>query len=133
MPKQLNSDYNEVRIPFAKMSFTPDVPSPALGPNEYNDGINIESDVRGIRSVAGDMEILESIPGTPTFVTGGFRRVGATTATGTEDSTNGIRMRSFFIGRIISEQQYLEILAASSQVPYDCPHQPQECEHPQTH
>ena len=62
-----------VKIPFAKMSFTPDVPSAALGPNEYNDGRNVETDVRGIRSVAGDEEILDSIPGTPTYVTGGFR------------------------------------------------------------
>lgn len=63
----------EVRIPFAQMSFTPDVPSTALGPNEYNAGLNVETDVRGIRSVAGDEEILQSVPGTPTFVTGGFR------------------------------------------------------------
>lgn len=64
---------DEVRIPFAKMSFTPDVPSTALGPNEYNRGLNIETDVRGIRSVAGDQEFLESVPGTPTFMSGGFR------------------------------------------------------------
>ena len=55
------------------MSFTPDVPSTALGPNEYNAGVNVESDVRGIRSVAGDEAILSSIPGTPTFMTGGYR------------------------------------------------------------
>jgi len=52
MPKQINSDYNEVRIPFAKMTFTPDVPSTALAPNEYNDGQNVETDVRGIRSMS---------------------------------------------------------------------------------
>ena len=74
MPKQINSDYNEVRIPFAKMTFTPDVPSTALAPNEYNDGQNVETDVRGIRSMAGDQEILNTIPGTPTFVSGGFRQ-----------------------------------------------------------
>ena len=64
----------EVRIPFAKMSFTPDVPSTALGPNEYNSGLNVETDVRGIRSVAGDQAILDAVPGTPTFVTGGYRQ-----------------------------------------------------------
>lgn len=68
--------FTEVRIPFAKMTFSPDVPSTALGPNEYNDGRNVETDVRGIRSQAGDEEILDVIPGTPTFVTGGFRRNG---------------------------------------------------------
>lgn len=76
MPKQLQSEYNEVAIPFAKMNFTPDVPTAALQPNEYNDGLNIESDVRGIRSVAGDLDILSTVPGIPTFVTGGFRQNG---------------------------------------------------------
>jgi hypothetical protein len=65
-----------VKIPFAKMSFSPDVPSAALGANEYNAGKNIETDVRGVRSVAGEEEILDAIPGTPTFVTGGFRQDG---------------------------------------------------------
>jgi hypothetical protein len=74
----IQSSYQEVNIPFAKMSFTPDVPSGALGPNEYNDGINVETDVRGIRSMAGDQAILATIPGTPTFVTGGFRGNGQT-------------------------------------------------------
>lgn len=69
----IRSSFKEVRIPFAKMSFTPDVPSTALGPNEYNSGQNVESDVRGIRSMAGDQEILDTVPGTPTFITGGFR------------------------------------------------------------
>jgi hypothetical protein len=73
---QLNSKYEEVRIPFNKMSYTPDVPSTSLGPNEYNVGLNVETDVRGIRSMAGDEEILNTIPGTPTFVTGGFRLNG---------------------------------------------------------
>jgi hypothetical protein len=75
----INSNYQEVRIPFAKMTFTPDVPSTALGPNEYNDGVNVETDVRGIRSMAGDQTILDSLPvgyGPPTFVTGGFRQGG---------------------------------------------------------
>ena len=62
-----------VKLPLAKMTFSPDVPSAALGPNEYNAGKNVETDVRGIRSVAGDQEILSYVPGTPTFVTGGFR------------------------------------------------------------
>jgi hypothetical protein len=67
--------FDQVRVPFAKMSFTPDVPSTALGPNEYNSGINVETDVRGIRSVAGDQEILTALPTNekPTFVTGGYR------------------------------------------------------------
>ena len=70
---QLKNPLDEARIPFAKMSFTPDVPSTALGPNEYNAGQNVETDVRGIRSMAGDQAILSTIPGTPTFVTSGFR------------------------------------------------------------
>ena len=51
---QIKKSYTEVAIPFQKMTFTPDVPSSALGANEYNDGINVETDVRGIRSVNGD-------------------------------------------------------------------------------
>jgi hypothetical protein len=73
---QIKSQYDEVRIPLTKMSFTPDVPSTALGANEYNDGLNIESDVRGIRATAGDQAILSNVPGTPTFITGGFRLGG---------------------------------------------------------
>ena len=73
---QIKNPLDEVRIPFQKMSFTPDIPSTALQPNEYNDGQNVETDVRGIRSMAGDQEILESVPGTPTFITGGFRLQG---------------------------------------------------------
>ena len=42
-------DYTRLRTPFANMSFTPDVPSNALGANEYNSGYNIETDVRGIK------------------------------------------------------------------------------------
>ena len=68
--------YAEVRIPFAKMTFSPDVPATALGPNEYNAGYNVETDVRGIRSVAGDEEILTTVPGTPTYISGGFRLGG---------------------------------------------------------
>ena len=66
----------EIRIPFAKMSFSPDVPATALGPNEYNSGINIETDVRGVRSISGDEEILASAPGTPNYISGGFRADG---------------------------------------------------------
>ena len=73
---QIQSQYSEVRIPFQKMSYTPDIPSTSLTPNEYNFGLNVETDARGIRSMAGDMEILNTIPGTPTFVTAGFRLNG---------------------------------------------------------
>lgn len=76
---QIKNPFDEVRIPFAKMSFTPDVPSTALGPNEYNSGRNVETDVRGIRSIAGDEAILDNLPagsGAPTFITGGFRQGG---------------------------------------------------------
>lgn len=72
----IQSSYQEARIPFAKMSYTPDVPSTALGPNEYNSGLNVETDVRGIRSMAGDEEILTTVPGTPTYVSAGYRRNG---------------------------------------------------------
>lgn len=64
----------ESRIAFDKMTFVPDVPSTALLANEYNDGENVETDIRGIRSVFGDQEILSTVPGTPTFVSGGFRQ-----------------------------------------------------------
>ena len=71
---QIQSSYDEVRIPFTQMSFSPDVPSTALGANEYNAGLNVESDVRGIRSTAGDQPILTAVPGTPTYISGGFRQ-----------------------------------------------------------
>ena len=58
------------------MTFSPDVPSTALGPNEYNAGLNVETDVRGIRSTAGDQEFLTTVPGTPTYISGGFRQNG---------------------------------------------------------
>ena len=73
---QIKKSYNEVIIPFSKMSFTPDVPASALTANEYNAGENVETDVRGIRSVNGDTEILSSIGGTPTYISGGFRQSG---------------------------------------------------------
>lgn len=67
------ADYTRLRSPFTNMSFTPDVPSNALGPNEYNNGLNIESDVRGIKPVAGEQQILSSIPGNVIFLEAGFR------------------------------------------------------------
>ena len=68
--------YDEVKIPFTNMTFHPDLPSNALGPTEYNAGFNVETDIRGIRSVLGDEEILATIPGTPIYVTGGYRANG---------------------------------------------------------
>ena len=71
--------FQEVYTPFSKMSFTPDVPSSALAPSEYNAGKNVETDTRGIRSVFGDEEIFDSIPDTAgpagkvIFVTSGYR------------------------------------------------------------
>lgn len=61
-----------VKTPFTNMSFTPDVPSSALGATEYNAGYNVETDVRSIKSVAGDEYILSEVPGVQIFVTGGF-------------------------------------------------------------
>lgn len=65
---------NPVKTPFTNMTFTPDVPSSALQPNEYNAGYNIETNVRGINSVLGDQYILSTIPGHIIYVTGGFRQ-----------------------------------------------------------
>lgn len=73
---QLKKSYNEITVPLQKMSFTPDVPSSALGANEYNVGENVETDVRGIRSVSGEEEILGTVPCIPTYITGGFRPTG---------------------------------------------------------
>ena len=67
------TDYSRIRTPFASMSFTPDVPSNALGPNEYNSGQNVECDVRGIKKIFGEQEILTAIPNQPIFMEGGFR------------------------------------------------------------
>ena len=64
---------NPVKTPFTNMSFTPDVPSSALQANEYNAGANIETNVRGINSVAGDAYILSTVPGNVIFMTSGFR------------------------------------------------------------
>jgi hypothetical protein len=73
---RINNPLDEVRIPFAKMSYTPDVPSTALGANEYNAGYNVETDVRGIRSVAGDQEFFDDLVGTPVYISSGFRADG---------------------------------------------------------
>lgn len=70
---QIKKSYSEITVPLTKMSFTPDVPSSALGANEYSEGENVESDVRGIRSILGEANILEPTPGTPTYISGGFR------------------------------------------------------------
>lgn len=67
------SDYQRLRTPFPSMSFTPDVPSNALGPNEYNSGLNVEADVRGIKKIYGEQQILSTIPNLPIFMDGGFR------------------------------------------------------------
>jgi hypothetical protein len=67
------SDYSRLRTPFTSMSFTPDVPSNALGPNEYNSGKNVEADVRTIKKIYGEKEIASAITDTPIFVEGGFR------------------------------------------------------------
>ena len=67
------SDYKKLRTPFVNMSFTPDVPSNALGPNEYNSGRNVEADVRGIKKIGGEQLILSTIPGNVVFIDGGFR------------------------------------------------------------
>jgi len=73
--------FNEAKIPFSNMSFTPDIPASALGANEYNAGYNVETDTRGIRSVSGDEYILQQLSsangvvGTPIYLTSGYRGV----------------------------------------------------------
>jgi hypothetical protein len=66
----------QARTPFANMSFTPDVPSAALQATEYNAGENVETDVRGIRSVSGDEAFFAAVPGTPNYISGGYREDG---------------------------------------------------------
>jgi hypothetical protein len=65
----------EAKTPLSKMSWHPDVPSSAMGPEEYNatQSRNVETDVRGVRSVLGDEPILDALTGTPIYVTGGYR------------------------------------------------------------
>lgn len=65
--------YTPLKLSFANMSFCPDVPSNALAPNEFNNGYNIESDVRGIKKVDGEQSILSAIPGNVIYIEGGFR------------------------------------------------------------
>ena len=67
------ADYTRLRTPFVGMSFTPDIPSNALAANEYNNGSNVECNLRGIKKVAGEEEILSTIPGNVVFIDGGFR------------------------------------------------------------
>ena len=67
------ANYTRLRTPFAGMSFTPDIPSNALAPNEYNNGLNVEADVRGIKKVGGEESILSAVPGHQIFIDGGFR------------------------------------------------------------
>ena len=66
-------DPKPLKTPFTNMSFTPDVPSVALQPSEYNFGQNGETDVRAINSVLGDLPILSEIPGNVIFISAGFR------------------------------------------------------------
>ena len=65
--------YANLRTTFQGCSFTPDVPSNALAPNEYSNGLNVEADVRGIKKVDGENSILTSIPGNVFFLDSGFR------------------------------------------------------------
>ena len=67
------SDYSRLRVPFTQMSFTPDIPSNALGPTEYNSGKNIEADVRSIKKIFGEIPIASTITDMPIFMEGGFR------------------------------------------------------------
>ena len=67
------SDYTRLRTPFTNMSFTPDVPSNALGPNEYNSGLNVEADVRGVKKINGEVQILSAVPGHTIFVDANYR------------------------------------------------------------
>lgn len=67
------SEYIPLRSPFSNMSFVPDVPSNALAPNEYNSGANVETDVRGIKKIAGEQYILSTIPGHVIFIDAGYR------------------------------------------------------------
>jgi len=69
----MSDSYTPLRTPFTSMSFTPDVPSNALGPLEYNSGRNVEADVRGIKKISGEEEILSAVPYYPIFMDGGFR------------------------------------------------------------
>jgi len=67
------ANYDRIRTAFTNLSFTPDVPSNALGVNEYDNGLNIEADVRGIKKIGGEEKILSQIPNKVIFMEGGFR------------------------------------------------------------
>ena len=67
------SDYSRLKVPFVSMSFTPDIPSNALGPTEYNSGKNVEADVRSIKKIFGEIQIASTIADMPIFMEGGFR------------------------------------------------------------
>ena len=67
------ADYQRIRTPFVNMSFTPDVPSNALAPTEFNNGYNVETDVRGIQKIFGEQEILTAGPYQPVYMDSGFR------------------------------------------------------------
>lgn len=75
--------YQQIRTPFENMTWAPDVPSNNLAPNEYNSGLNVETDTRGIQKVLGEQQILANIPGNVIYSTGGYR----TAADGTENWT----------------------------------------------
>ena len=64
-------NFDQVKTPFSNMTWTPDVPPSALQANEYSGGLNVETDVRGIRSVFGDENILTAIPDRAIYVTSG--------------------------------------------------------------
>ena len=70
--------YKVATISLAGASFVPDLPTSALQPNEYTEGKNVESDVRGIRSVLGDIPSLPQLPAgyIPTFITSSIRSDG---------------------------------------------------------
>ena len=62
-----------LRTSFAMMKYRPDIPSQALAPDEYNSGLNVETDIRAINSVLGEQAILSQIPGNAIYVSAGFR------------------------------------------------------------
>ncbi len=69
----MSAQYTPIRTPFPVMSFSPDIPSNALSPNEYNSGRNVECDVRGVKKVSGEQNFLSTIPGNPVYWEGGYR------------------------------------------------------------
>jgi hypothetical protein len=68
--------YQNVKTPFSNMSYTPDIPSSALQPQEYNSGQNVRTNNRGVVPVLGDQEILSEVPGVSIFVSAGYRQSG---------------------------------------------------------